>query len=283
MPLLPSIELIRNARKEGYAVPSFCTWDAESIITVLNTAEEMKAPVMIMNGWAEFPVIRPRLYSIIVRGLIEQYTVPVSLHLDHGQSMDEIHECIQAEYNSVMLDYSSRPFEENAAALKEVVALARPHCITVEGELGAVGMIDTTVLEGSAVSTVTDPESAQKFVEATGIDMLAVSIGNAHGLYREKPELDFDLLRDIRSVVDIPLVLHGGSGTPQQDLERAISMGIAKVNVASESIHTVRESLMKQWTSGENKWVPLARETACRGMADVVRKWLGKTGAAGKA
>ncbi len=283
MPLLPSIELIRNARKEGYAVPSFCTWDAESIITVLNTAEEMKAPVMIMNGWAEFPVIKPWLYSIIVRGLIEHYSVPVSLHLDHGQSMDEIHECIQAEYNSVMLDYSSRHFDENVTALKEVVALARPHGITVEGELGAVGMIDTTVLEGSAVSTVTDPASAQKYVEATGIDMLAVSIGNAHGLYREKPELDFDLLRDIRSVVDIPLVLHGGSGTPQKDLERAISMGIAKVNVASESIHTVRESLMKQWTSGENKWVPLARETACRGMADVVRKWLGKTGAAGKA
>jgi ketose-bisphosphate aldolase len=269
--------------KDGYAIPSFCTWDAESIITVLNTAEEMKAPVMIMNGWAEFPVIRPWLYSTMVRGLIDHYTIPVSLHLDHGQSMDEIHECIRAEYNSVMLDYSSRPFEENVIALKEVVSLARPLGITVEGELGAVGMVDATVLEGSTESTVTDPEYARRYVEATGIDMLAVSIGNAHGLYREKPVLDFELLRDIRSVVDIPLVLHGGSGTPQKDLERAISMGIAKVNVASESVHTVRESLMKQWSSGENKWVPLAREKACKEMADVVRKWLRKTGAAGKA
>jgi ketose-bisphosphate aldolase len=236
-----------------------------------------------MNGWAEFPLIRPWLYSVIVHGMIDHYTIPVSLHLDHGQSMDEVKECIDAGYSSVMLDYSARSFEENAAALTEVVALAHPRGITVEGELGAVGMVDGSVLEGNSESTLTDPESARLYVDATGVDMLAVSIGNAHGLYREQPKLDFSLLEDIRQSVNLPLVLHGGSGTPQQDLARAISMGIAKVNVASESVHTVRECLMEQWSSGENKWIPLAVEKASRRMAEVVRKWLRKTGAAGQA
>ena len=269
--------------KGGYAVPSFCTWNAESVITVLDVAEEMKAPVMIMNGWAEFPIIRPGLYSTIVHGLIDQYTIPVSLHLDHGQSMDEVKECIAARYNSVMLDFSAYPFDENVNALREVVSLAHPHSITVEGELGAVGMVDPSVLEGNPKSTLTDPETARSYVESTGVDMLAVSIGNAHGLYKEDPKLDFGLLREIRDSVDIPLVLHGGSGTPQEDLEIAISMGIAKVNVASESIHTVRNSLMEQWSSGENQWIPLAINKACERMADVVRKWIRKTGAAGRA
>lgn len=283
VPLLPSLELIRNALSRGYAVPSFCTWDAESVKTVLDVAEEMRAPVMLMNGWAEFPVIRPALYSIIVHGLIGQYSIPVSLHLDHGQSIDEVRECIKAQYNSVMLDFSDRPFEENVKAMREVAALARPHSITVEGELGAVGMVDTEVLEGNPESTLTEPESARRYVAETGVDMLAVSIGNAHGLYRENPKLDFDLLGKIRGSVPVPLVLHGGSGTPQEDLETAISMGIAKVNVASESVHAVRESLMEQWSSGENLWVPLATKKAYQKMADVVRKWIRKTGAAGKA
>jgi ketose-bisphosphate aldolase len=269
--------------ENGYAVPSFCTWSAESVKTVLDVAEEMNAPVMIMNGWAEFPVIRPSLYSIIVHGLVEHYSIPVSLHLDHGQSMDEVKECIEARYSSVMLDYSARSFDENVTALKEVVSLAHPRGIAVEGELGAVGMVDSSVLEGNTESTLTDPESARIYVETTGVDLLAVSIGNAHGLYREQPKLDFNLLQEISDTVNLPLVLHGGSGTPQEDLARAISMGIAKVNVASESVHTVRECLMEQWSLGENKWIPLAMERASRKMADVVRKWFRKTGAAGRA
>lgn len=283
VPLLPSIELIKDAQCRSYAVPSFCTWNAESVKTVLDVAEEMRAPVMVMNGWAEFPIIRPKLYSIIVYGLMEQYTVPVSLHLDHGQSLDEVRECIEARYTSVMLDFSSRPLDENIKALQEVSRLAHPHGITVEGELGAVGMVDTDVLEGTLESTLTDPETAKRYVDETGVDTLAVSIGNAHGLYKEKPKLDFDLLARIEEAVTVPLVLHGGSGTPLEDLKRAISMGIAKINVASESVHTVRESLLKQWSSRENLWVPIAMEKACQQMADVIRTWIGKTGAAGKA
>jgi ketose-bisphosphate aldolase len=283
VPLVPSIELIREAFLQGYAIPSFCTWNAESMKTVLDSAEELRAPVMIMNGWAEFPVIRPALHSLIAHGLIKRYSIPAALHLDHGQSMDEVRECIEAHYTSVMLDFSAKPFEENLQALQEVVRLARPHGITVEGELGAVGMVDNSVMEGNIESTLTDPDAAKSFVEETGVDMLAVSIGNAHGMYREHPRFDFGLLGRIHELVRVPLVLHGGSGTPDHDLKRAITSGIAKINVASELVQAVRVSLIEQWGQGKNLWIPLAEEHAYRSMAETVRRWIGKTGAAGRA
>jgi ketose-bisphosphate aldolase len=280
---LPSLVLIEDALKRGYAVPSFCTWNAEAIKTVLDVAEEMHAPIMLMNGWAEFPIISPELYSTISNRLIKNYSLPAALHLDHGVSIEQVRECIKAGYTSVMLDFSQKPFDENVSALKEVVGLAHPHGITVEGELGAVGMVDSSTFEGSPESTLTDPEDAQIYVEKTGVDLLAVSIGNAHGIYSEKPKLDFSLLQNIRKAVGVPLALHGGSGTPQKDLEVAISMGIAKVNVASELVHSVRTSLMEQWNAGKNLWIPLAYESAYAKMAEIVRKWINKTGAAGKA
>ena len=283
VPLVPSIELIREAFQQGYAIPSFCTWNAESMKAVLDTAEELHAPVMLMNGWAEFPVIRPALHSLVAHGIMKRYTIPAALHLDHGQSMDEVKECIEAKYTSVMLDFSAKPFTENMQALQEVVNLARPHGITVEGELGAVGMVDDGVMEGVLESTLTDPDAARSFVEETGVDMLAVSIGNAHGMYREHPKFDFALLERIHGQVRVPLVLHGGSGTPDNDLKRAIQSGIAKINVASELVQAVRSSLIEQWGQGKNLWIPLAEEHAYRNMAGVVRRWIGKTGAAGRA
>jgi ketose-bisphosphate aldolase len=280
---VPSIELIKDARSRGYAVPSFCTWNAEAIKTVLDVAEEMHAPIMLMNGWAEFPIISPQLYSAISNKLIKNYSIPAALHLDHGVSIEQVRECVAAQYTSVMLDFSQKSFDENVSALREVVGLAHPHGITVEGELGAIGMVDSSTFEGSLESTLTDPEDAHLYVEKTGVDLLAVSIGNAHGIYSEKPNLDFSLLQKIRKAVGVPLALHGGSGTPQKDLERAISMGMAKVNIASELVHSVRNSLMEQWNAGKNLWIPLAHESAYARMAEVVRKWIDKTGAAGKA
>ncbi len=283
MKFVPSIELIRDAELRGYAVPSFCAWNAEAMKTILDVAEELRAPVIVMNGWAEFPIIRPGIISSYAQGLIQHYKIPASLHLDHGQSIEEVRECIEANYTSVMLDFSTKPFEENVSALMKVVQMAHPRGVTVEGELGAIGRIDSETAEGAIPSSLTDPGDAGIYAQQTGVDMLAVSIGNAHGIYRELPRFNFDILRQIHEALRIPLVLHGGSGTPQEDLARAISLGIAKVNVASELVHTVRNSLMEQWQAGKNLWISLACEPAYRLMADVVRKWFYKTGAAGKA
>jgi ketose-bisphosphate aldolase len=283
MKLLPMIELIQDAEQRGYAVPSFCAWDIESMKTILETAQEMNAPVIVMNGWAEFPIVRPEVFSAACRTLMQQCTVPVTLHLDHGQSMEEVKECLQAGYTSVMLDYSLKPFDENVRSLKDVVSLSHPLGVTVEGELGAVGRVDDTTAEGTDRTDLTEPDDAEAFVQLSGVDLLAVAIGNAHGMYKTLPKLDFQRLKRIHEKVHVPLVLHGGSGTPREDLLKAIEMGIRKINVASELVQAVRESLMSQWREGRNLWMSLAYVPAADAMKKVVRTWLEKTGAAGKA
>lgn len=282
MTFLPAIELVRDAADKGYAVPSFCIWDSETIDTVLRVASECRAPVMLMCGWAEFGLMPPATIAATARAVAARYDVRAALHLDHGNSMEMVEECLAAGFTSVMLDYSTRPFAENAAALREVVERARPRGVTVEGELGAVGRAGDVTSEGSAAFALTDPEEAGAYMEQTGVDMLAVAIGNAHGLYRERPRLDFDLLAKLRSAADVPLVLHGGSGMPEEDLRKAISLGIAKVNIATELVHAVRESLMELWQDGKSLWMPVGLEHAMNALAGVVEKWIRLTGAAGR-
>jgi ketose-bisphosphate aldolase len=287
MKFVPTVELVGDARRGGYAIPSFCVWNAESMQTVLGAAERLRSPVIIMNGWAEFLLLDQRATAAIAGALIGRCTVPVALHLDHGQNPEQVREGILAGYSSVMLDYSTRPFEENVRALAEIAAVAHPRGVGVEGELGAIGRADSHTAEGADLpagfSTLTDPEDAAEFVERTGVDLLAVSIGNAHGMYAKKPEFDFGLLERIAKEVDVPLVLHGGSGTPEEDLKKAVSTGMAKVNVASELVQAVRCSLTEQWTNGRNFYTPIALAEAVKRMEPVVEKWIRLTGAAGRA
>jgi ketose-bisphosphate aldolase len=277
------LDLLRAALSEGYAVPSFCVWNAESMVAVLSVAERLRAPVILMNGPGEFPLLTPGSMGTVARALASQYRVQAALHLDHGDSPEMVADCLDAGYTSVMLDYSSRPYEENAAAMRRVAAMARQTGATTEGELGIVGKVDSATPEGTDSAALTDPAQAAAFVEETGIDALAVAIGNAHGQYARLPRLDFQRLADVRSVVSIPLVLHGGTGTPPDDLRRAISLGIAKVNVATESVASVRQALRDQWDAGRNLWAPLALAEAMPAMERVVEKWITLTGAAGRA
>lgn len=147
-----------------------------------------------------------------------------------------------------------------------------------------IGRVDKISIEGggSNQSTLTDPEMAADFVEKTGIEALAISIGNAHGLYTILPQFDFDRLAKLKAATGVPLVLHAGSGTPEADLCRAISLGIAKINVATDIIKTMRRSLLAQWSSGENLWPPVAEARAMKAMAKVVEKWFYLTGAPGR-
>ncbi len=236
-----------------------------------------------MIGPGEFPLLPPAEFAAVALPLAKRFPMPVAVHLDHGSSLDEVRSCLEAGFTSLMLDYSTRPYEENAAALRQVVEWARPRGLTVEGELGHVGRVDNISVEGERTSLLTDPAQAAAFVAETGIDALAVSIGNAHGQYVKLPRLDFDRLAAIRRTVSVPLVLHGGSGTPPEDLRRAISLGIAKVNVATELIAAVRGSLLEQWQAGRNLWVPTACVEAMNAVASVVEKWIAATGTAGRA
>lgn len=283
MKFVPMLELMNKAKAGGYAVPAFACWNAESMSIVLRTAEEMASPVILMGAWVDLDEIPPEEYGRLACAVAEGYDVPAALLLDHGDTPERVERCINSGFTSIMLDYSGRPYAENVAALKAVVKQAKLRGITVEGELGAVGRVGDVTPEGSGHSALTDPAEAKRFIEETGIDVLAVAIGNAHGHYTTLPRLDFDRLEKIYRATGVPLVLHGGSGTPEPDLKKAIACGICKVNIASELITAYRESLMRQWNNRQNLWIPTACGHAGKEMSEVLRKWMRILNSEGKA
>ena len=283
MKFIPMTDLLHDAARNNYAIPSFCVWNAETMKVVLRVAEDLRAPVIVMNGPCEFGVLDPTLMGAVAHAMAAQFRGPAALHLDHGDSIDRVKTCLDAGYTSVMLDYSSRSFAENVAALRQVVALARTRGVTVEGELGHVGKADTMTVEGTGDSTLTEVADAVAYVAQTGVDALAVSIGNAHGQYAKLPTFDFARLEKIHSAIRVPLVLHGGSGTPRDDLRRAIALGMAKINVATELVTAWRESLYKQWSAKQNMWAPQAMVEAEQALVPVIQKWIRLAGAEGRA
>ncbi len=276
-------ELLTLAGGRGFAVPSFCVWNMETAEVVLSVSRRLGAPVMLMAGPCEFGLLSPRLWRASIDPLLAESGPPVALHLDHGDSLALVEECLAAEFTSVMLDYSARSYHENVAALRQVVERARPRGVSIEGEIGHVGQADAITQEGQVDSTLTDPADAEAYVEATGVDALAISIGNAHGQYTRLPQFDFPRLAAIAEAVRVPLVLHGGSGTPDADIRRAIALGIRKINVATELVAAVRGCLLAQWQGGENQWVPLAQARAAQALVPVVERWIHLAGAAGQA
>ncbi len=276
-------ELLQPAYEGGYAVPSFCAWNAEVAETILQVAADLQAPVILMSGPGEFLLNSPDTLAKVCGAIASKYSVPVALHLDHGDSLQTVQQCLEAGYSSVMLDYSTRSYEENAAGMKQVVAMANSRGVTVEGEIGAVGKVDDSTVEGSEHSTLTDPEQAARFAQETGIDALAVSIGNAHGIYTKLPVFDFERLATIRKAVGIPLVLHGGSGTQPEYIKQAVALGMAKINIASELCKAFRDSYAEQHQAGKPGWLPTVLAAARPLMAQVVSRWIRLAGAAGKA
>ena len=287
MSLVPMNDLVKKAYRQGYAVPAFCAWNAEVIEAILSSAEKLRAPVILMSGPGEFPVLAPAVMAAVSYALAARHDVPAALHLDHGDSLQMVRDCVEARYTSVMLDFSAKPFEENVAGLQEVVKLARPKGITVEGEIGKIGKADEVTAEGGATagpaSAFTDPAQAAEYVRRTGVDLLAVSVGNKHGFYRGDPHLEFGLLSELKAAVSVPLVMHGGTGIPEKDIRRSVGLGIAKVNVASELVHGFRGSLTAQWQEGRNLWTPIACGEAAKIIGPVVEKWIRVTGAEGRA
>lgn len=283
MKFIPMAELLQDASSRGYAVPAFCIWSMDELAVVLRVATELRAPFIVMASRGEFMLMSPAMYADCARALMRHFAVPAALHLDHGDSLERVMACLDAGFTSVMLDYSARPFEENVTALRQVSALARPLGVTVEGELGHVGKADTVTAESEGDSTLTSPEDAARYVEETGVDALAVSIGNAHGQYTKLPQFDFARLAAIRSAVRVPLVLHGGSGTPDADLKQAIALGMAKVNVATDLTVAMRQGLKAELALAQPRWLPHSLNLAVEGVVPTLERWFHLTGAAGRA
>ena len=241
-------EVLKPAQKRGYAVGLFNTTDSDMLEAAIEAAEEERSPIIV--GTAEVLLPYGEL-SLIAPGIIaaaKRATVPVVVHFDHGLSFDRCMEALKLGFSSVMFDGSLGKPEENIAATREVVRIAHAMGATVEAEIGHVGNVGVT---GDA-DRYTTVEEAVNFADATGIDALAIAIGTAHGAYKTKPKLDLERLSEIRAALDVPLVLHGGSGLSDNDFRDTIKRGIAKVNIFTDLCLAGTRAMAEGFEAGED-------------------------------
>lgn len=232
--IISSKNMLLKAQRKGYAVPAFNIHNLETLQVVVETAAEMRSPLIVAGTPSTFNYAGKGNIVAIAADLAREHNLPLAIHLDHHEVLNDIEAKVFAGVRSVMIDGSHYAFEENVRVVKEVVDFCHRYDASVEAELGRLGGVeDDLVVEGKD-ALYTHPEQAHEFVTRTGIDSLAVAIGTAHGLYTAEPKLDFERLAEIRARVDVPLVLHGASGLPEHDIRKAIDLGICKVNVATE-------------------------------------------------
>lgn len=234
MPIESITEMVNHAFENRYAVPHFNVCNLETVQGVAAAAEGQRSPVIFGIHPVEADYAGAANLADLIRNEVDRRGIRAAIHLDHGPSVDRVIEAIRAGYSSVMFDGSTIPLDDNVRITREVVALATPIGVSVEAEVGTIGK---TAEYGGEIENphLADPDACAAMA-ATGIDALAVAIGNAHGVYIEDPTLDFDRLARIREAARIPLVLHGGSGIPVDQVQRAITMGIAKFNIGT-NIH----------------------------------------------
>ena len=224
-------ELLEDARTDNRAVGAFSVANMEMVMGVVKAAETLNTPVVIQVAEARLRHSPLAYIGPMMVGAAKQAAVDVCVHLDHGMTMTTLKEAKELGFTSIMFDGSAFSLEENVAKTKEVVAFARMHDLTAEAELGVVGGKEGGSVEHRA--KFTEPAEAEFFVNETGIDALAVAIGNAHGHYSGEPQLDFEVLRDISQRVGTPLVLHGGSGISPAEFRKCIDLGIRKINIGT--------------------------------------------------
>ena len=240
-------DVLYPAKKGKYAVGLFNAVNLELARGIIAAAENSQSPVIMGTAEVLLPYGPLEEVSYYLIPMAKKANVPVVIHLDHGLTFETVDKALELGFTSVMLDASTLPFEENIARVKAVVEKARKYGATVEAELGLVGGSE----DGSCDHGIrcTDPDDAVVYARETGIDALAVAIGNAHGNYPVAPTLAFDVLEKIHEKVDIPLVLHGGSGITDKDFQRAISLGIRKVNIATASFNSLTAHVEKYMES----------------------------------
>lgn len=233
MALVTTKQMLLDAQKNGYAVGAFNVENMEMVQAVIEAAEELRAPVIMQTTPSTVKYADVDYFYAAVKVAAKKATVPVAMHLDHGNSFDLAMRALRAGYTSIMIDGSHQSFEENIRITKSVVDACHPAGICVEAELGKVGGKEDD-LDGGDKNPYTNPEEAKIFAETTGIDSLAVAIGTAHGVYKGIPFIDLERLSEIRKIVSIPLVLHGTSGVPDDTVRECIKRGMCKVNYATD-------------------------------------------------
>jgi len=233
MALVTTKQLLLDAQTNGYAIGAFNVENMEMVQAAVSAAEELKSPIILQTTPSTLKYADPELFCANVKASAKKVSVPIAIHLDHGNSFELAMKAFHAGYTSIMIDGSQGSFEENVEISKAVCRVCHAANIPVEAELGKVGGKEDDLEVGEG-NPYTDPLQAAAFAEATGIDSLAVAIGTAHGVYKGVPRLDLERLSEIRREVTIPLVLHGTSGVPDETVKECIRRGICKVNYATD-------------------------------------------------
>jgi fructose-bisphosphate aldolase class II len=251
------------AHEHSFAVPAFNISDYAMFLGIIEISEEKNAPVILGIHPDEVQHVGAEMIAAVTQRA-HRSSVPIAIHWDHGANYEQILTAIHSGFTSVMIDGSMLPFEDNIAISKKVVRAAHTVGLSVEGELGTIGQTDSQAEGGSDAIIYTNPDDALTFVESTAVDSLAVAIGTYHGIYPEalKPELKLDLLKQIKDKVDIPLVLHGGSNNPDDEIAEAVKLGINKINISSD-IKVAYHRKMREVLADESLREPLIIQPPC--------------------
>ncbi|WP_186445621.1 class II fructose-1,6-bisphosphate aldolase [Paenibacillus cremeus] len=234
MPLISSTAMLQAARKNKYAVGAFNVHTLEMLQAVVEAAAETQSPLIIQSTVGTVKHLGPDYIAAAATVAANRTGLPIALHLDHCTDFPLIVQCIRAGYTSVMIDASMHPFEENVERTRKVMEVAAAAGVNVEAELGKVGGVEDDIVVDERDALLADPEECKLFIERTGVFTLAPAIGTAHGIYKGDPNIDFARIERIASLVEQPLVLHGGSGIPAEQVKKAVALGMAKMNIATE-------------------------------------------------
>ena len=282
-------EMLEDARKNHYAIPAFDISNYDMMKAVLEACEEERSPALLMALGVDLVGKGLPLMASMVSGASQFFNVPVCFHLDHATDFELIKSAVENGFSSVMYDGSVLDFENNAKNTAQVTKFAHAHGVSVEAELGhvgnaSVGSISETGTDTDPGESLTVPEEVARFVEITDVDALAVAIGTSHGVYQKTPELRIDRLDEIMAVCDRPLVLHGGSGTPNDQMQNAIRHGITKINIYSDVVAMLNKGLKDKLNTIDNPstWPFIVFEDARSMMKEVVKEKLRTFGSAGR-
>jgi len=257
MPLENMEAMLRKAAGEGYAVGAFNILDYNSTKAVVQAAEEANAPVIIQTSAKTVIFWGSAVIISWVKQLVGSLSVPIALHLDHCKDLDLIKECINSGWTSVMIDASSKPFEENLALSRQVVQMARPKDVTVEAELGAIVGVEDDIHVKEQQAHLADPEQAIKFCAEVKPDCFAPAIGTAHGVYKGEPKIAYDRLEEIAIKTKVPIALHGGTGLGDEVFKKCILLGCAKVNISTQLKYAFIDGFVAYHEAHNTEYNPL--------------------------
>ena len=241
MPLVNLKYLMDRAEEGKYAVGAFNCNNMEIVQAIVEAAVEENSPVIIQASQGAIKYAGLDYIVALVKTAADSADIPICLHLDHGTDFNQVKDCIDRGFSSVMYDGSKHPLEENIRITNEVLALAKAKNVSVEGELGKIGGTEDDVHVDEKDAMYTKPEEAKYYVDKTGVDALAIAIGTAHGQYKGEPKLRYDILEEIEKLIDTPIVLHGSSGVPDESIRKAIERGVRKINIDTN----IREAFVK--------------------------------------